>query len=61
MMLGIRSRPGVTKAAGALQRAGLICYKHGHVTILDLAAMKKRSCECYDISKKEFDRLLGAG
>jgi CRP-like cAMP-binding protein len=61
MMLGIRSRPGVTKAASALQRAGLIRYKHGHVTILDLAGLKKRSCECYDISKREFDRLLGAG
>jgi CRP-like cAMP-binding protein len=61
MMLGIRSRPGVTKAASGLQRAGLIRYKHGHVTILDLAGLKKRSCECYDVSKKEFDRLLGAG
>ena len=61
MMLGIRSLLGVTKAAGALQRAGLIRYKHGHVTILDLAGLKKRSCECYDVSKKEFDRLLGPG
>ena len=60
MMLGIRSRPGVTIAAGALQRAGLIRYKRGHVTILDLAGLKKRSCECYEISKREFDRLLGS-
>ena len=60
MMLGIRSRPGVTIAAGALQRAGLIRYHRGPVTIIDLAGLKKRSCECYEISKREFDRLLGA-
>ena len=60
MMLGIRSRPGVTIAAGALQRAGLITYQRGHVTILDLAGLKKVSCECYDTSKREFDRLLGS-
>ena len=59
MMLGIRSRPGVTIAAGALQRAGLIRYKRGHITILDRAGLKERSCECYEISKREFDRLLG--
>ena len=60
MMLGIRSRPGVTIAAGALQRAGLIRYKRGHVTILDRPGLKMRSCECYEISKREFDRLLGS-
>ena len=60
MMLGIRSRPGVTIAAGALQRAGLIRYKRGHVTILDRTGLKERSCECYEISKREFDRLLGS-
>ena len=59
MMLGIRSRPGVTIAAGALQRAGLIRYKRGHVTILDRPGLEQRSCECYEISKREFDRLLG--
>jgi hypothetical protein len=59
MMLGIRSRPGVTIAMGALQRAGLIRYKRGHVTILGRAGLKMRSCECYEISKREFDRLPG--
>jgi CRP-like cAMP-binding protein len=59
MMLGIRSRSGVTLAAGALQRAGLISYRRGHITILDLAGLKRRSCECYETSKQEFDRLLG--
>lgn len=59
MMLGVQ-RPGVSIAAGGLQRAGLITYKRGAVAILDLAGLMKRSCECYGISKMEFDRLLGA-
>ncbi len=58
MMLGIRSRSGVTIAAGALQRAGLIRYRRGHITIIDLQGLKQRSCECYETSKQEFDRLL---
>ena len=58
MMLGVR-RSGVTVAAGALQRAGLIRYHRGNVTILDGAGLAKRSCECYEITKRRFDRLLG--
>lgn len=58
MMLGVQ-RPGVSIAAGGLQRAGLITYKRGNVAILDRVGLKKRSCECYSVSKKEFDRLLG--
>jgi CRP-like cAMP-binding protein len=57
MMLGVQ-RPGVSLAAGALQRAGLIQYTRGNVVILDLAGLRKRSCECYQVSKVEFDRLL---
>ena len=60
MMLGVQ-RPGVTLAAGALQRAGLIHYTRGNVTILDHAGLIKRSCECYGVSKREFDRLLEPG
>ena len=60
MMLGIRSRPGVTMAAGALQRAGLIRYKHGHVTILDRAGLKNALMRMLRVSKREFDRLLGS-
>lgn len=58
MMLGVQ-RAGVSIAAGGLQRAGLITYKRGNVTILDRPGLKKLSCECYEISKREFDRLLG--
>jgi Mn-dependent DtxR family transcriptional regulator len=58
MMLGVR-RPGVTLAARELQRSGLIHYKRGNVKILDHAGLVKRSCECYGVSKREFDRLLG--
>jgi len=58
MMLGVQ-RTGVTAAAGALQRAGLIRYKRGNVTIIDRRGLLRRSCECYAVSKKEFDRLLG--
>jgi CRP-like cAMP-binding protein len=59
MMLGVR-RAGVTVAAGALQRDGIIRYKRGHITILSVEDLQDRSCECYAVSKLEFDRLLGA-
>jgi CRP-like cAMP-binding protein len=58
MMLGVQ-RTGVTAAAGALQRADLIRYKRGNVTVLDRRGLVHRSCECYGVSKREFDRLLG--
>jgi len=57
MMLGVQ-RTGVTAAAGALQRAGFIRYRRGNVTIIDRRGLLERSCECYGISKREFDRLL---
>jgi len=59
MMLGVQ-RTGVSVAAGALQRAGLIEYRRGNVTIIDRPGLIRRSCECYGISKREFDRLLGS-
>jgi CRP-like cAMP-binding protein len=56
-MLGVR-REGVTEAAGNLQRAGLIDYHRGHITVLDRDGLEERACECYGVVKKEFDRLL---
>jgi CRP-like cAMP-binding protein len=56
-MLGVR-REGVTEAAGKLQKAGLIHYQRGRITVLDRPAVEARSCECYQVVKSEFDRLL---
>jgi CRP-like cAMP-binding protein len=58
MMLGVR-RAGVTDAANTLKRAGLIDYTRGCVSILDRAGLEKRACECYAVTKREFDRLHG--
>jgi len=60
-MLGVR-REGVTEAAGKLQDAGLIRYRRGRITVLDRHGLEGRSCECYQVVKSEYDRLLsGAG
>jgi len=56
-MLGVR-REGVTEAAGKLQKAGLIHYSRGHITVIDRPKLEKRVCECYGVVKKEMDRLL---
>ena len=56
-MLGVR-REGVTEAAGNVQRAGLISYNRGRITVLDRPGLEARACECYAVVKKEFDRLL---
>jgi CRP-like cAMP-binding protein len=56
-MLGVR-REGVTESALKLQRAGLITYARGHITVLDRSGLEERTCECYAVVKKEYDRLL---
>jgi CRP-like cAMP-binding protein len=56
-MLGVR-REGVTEGALKLQRAGLISYARGHIHVLDRQGLEKRTCECYAVVKKEYDRLL---
>ena len=55
--LGVR-REGVTEAAGHLQAAGCIRYRRGHIAVLDRSGLEARSCECYQVVKTEFARLL---
>jgi CRP-like cAMP-binding protein len=55
-MLGV-SRPSVAASAAALQRAGLIKYHRGEMTILDRAALERAACECYQVTIAQFDRL----
>ncbi len=56
-MLGVR-REGVTEAAMQLQSAGIIRYTRGKISVLDRPGLERRTCECYAVVKKEYDRLL---
>jgi CRP-like cAMP-binding protein len=56
-MLGVR-REGVTEAAGNVQKAGLINYSRGKITVIDRPGLEARVCECYAVVRKEFARLL---
>jgi CRP-like cAMP-binding protein len=58
MMLGVR-RAGVTVTAGGLQKAGLIHYERGRMTVMDRPGLEAVSCECYGIARRAYDRLLG--
>lgn len=57
-MLGTR-RSGVTVAAGILIQAGMISYTRGKITIVERKSLESTSCECYQVVKNEFTRLLG--
>jgi CRP-like cAMP-binding protein len=56
-MLGVR-REGVTEAALKLQKLGLISYARGHIHVLDRVGLEARTCECYEVVRKEYARLL---
>ena len=56
-MLGVR-REGVTEAALKLQKLGLIRYARGHIQVLDRSGIEARTCECYEVVRKEYARLL---
>jgi CRP-like cAMP-binding protein len=58
VMLGTR-RAGVSEAAAKLQDEGTIRYRRGQVKVLDRSKLETQSCECYEIVKNEFERLLG--
>jgi CRP-like cAMP-binding protein len=57
-MLGVR-RASVTVAAGILQKAGLIRYSRGKITVLDRAALEQASCECYRVVRERYERTVG--
>ena len=56
-MLGVR-RVGVTTAAGVLQRAGLIEYRHGQLTVLDRVGLEAAACACYATDQQAYAELL---
>ena len=56
-MLGVR-RAGVSDAALKLQKSCLIKYSRGRITVINRAGLEARTCECYMVVKREYDRLL---
>lgn len=56
-MLGVR-REGITEAAGKLQKAGVIEYRRGRITVLDRPRLESMTCECYEAVRSETERLL---
>lgn len=56
-MLGVR-REGITEAAGRLAALGYIRYRRGHISVVDRDGLERRSCECYRVVRKEYQRLV---
>jgi CRP-like cAMP-binding protein len=56
-MLGVR-RQTVTVTAGTLQGAGLITFRRGIIRIVDRARLEEAACECYDVIRALYDRIL---
>jgi CRP-like cAMP-binding protein len=57
-MLGVR-RATVSEIAAAMQATDLIQYHRGTMTIRDRAGLEAASCECYQVIRAEFDRVVG--
>jgi CRP-like cAMP-binding protein len=57
-MLGVR-RVGVTNAAGALQKRGLVSYSRGNIKVLDRAGLESSTCSCYQTAKNTYEQVLG--
>ena len=57
MMLGVQ-RAGVSITASALQKAGLIQYRHGQITIINRSGLEDAACECYRVMGMEYDKLF---
>ena len=58
---GMRKPSGVSLAAGALHKAGLVRYARGGMEVTDRPGLEAASCECYHAARREFARLLGTG
>lgn len=56
-MLGVH-RPTVSLVAGKFQQEGYLEYKRGVITVLDRPGLENATCECHDVVKKQFQRLL---
>jgi CRP-like cAMP-binding protein len=58
-MIGAQ-RTGVTAAAAALRRAGLVSYTHGRIRLLDIQGLEKDCCECYRVISRELEQYVAA-
>jgi CRP-like cAMP-binding protein len=58
-MLGVR-RAGVTEVSGKFERQGVIETRRNHTRIVNVSALEGAACECYEVVREEYDRLLGA-